>query len=136
MRNGIRLVGLVLLVSTGLFAPKQTRATTLTFNATDSGWWNSVLGHPTPSGNYAVGAWNSGGEYRDFFTFDLSSLSLTVLSATLEFNYGQEAEPIEPVETVAFFDVVTSEATLTTTGAANAAVFSDLGRGPATAVLR
>lgn len=92
----------------------------------NQGWWNATLSNYIGNSNYIVGNGIGGPqEFRDFFTFDLSALTgQTVTSATLEvqrYNGGDA--------TLGLFDVSTNAIILNTLGAANAAVFADLGTG-------
>jgi len=68
------------------------------------------------------------GEIRNFFTFDLSSLSDAVVSATLRltrFDYYSSADS----EIYGLFDVSTDTAILNDTNGVNAAIYADLGTG-------
>ncbi len=114
----------------------SVQADSLIFNTSDSpfvlgqdnqGWWNSVTGH-TQNGNYIVGAQSQASIFRNFFTFDLSSLTIPAAAATLEIQrYG--ANSFDMTETLGLFDVSTSAGTLNALGPANAAIFNDLGTG-------
>jgi Tol biopolymer transport system component len=97
----------------------------------NQGWWNW-----NPNGvnqdhndNYFVGVSDEDeGEYRNFFTFDLSSLTGQVISARLEitrFGYGSP----DPSETLGLFDVSTDARTLNNNVGVSAAIFEDLGTG-------
>jgi len=131
----VRAFGLAILL-----LPSPLWASTITFSTSDSqfspgsdnqGWWSGTLpASGTANDNYAVGQLG-GALLRDFFTFDLSSLNLAgqkVTGATLEltrFTYvGTDAS-----ETIEFFDVSTSAATLNNNFGTNAAIFNDLGTG-------
>ena len=58
-----------------------------TLNAVDSGWYNSLGEHDGANLNYVVGVVDAieGLEFRDFFVFDLSSVSGPIVSATVRF---------------------------------------------------
>jgi hypothetical protein len=93
----------------------------------NQGWWHSLLGH-SQNGNYFVGRESQFAIFRNFFTFDLSSLSEPVVGARLEIQrFGSNSQ--DPTETYELFDVATGAATLNAFGPANAAIFDDLGTG-------
>ena len=100
-------------------------------NATDSGWWSSGGFHSSDIKNYFVGG---GGPLDDhnYFVFDLSGVSGTVVSATLRLENpsGGYGSP-DPAETYTIFDVTTPVATLSASGSGAAAIdiYSDLGSG-------
>ena len=59
-------------------------ANSLTLSATGSGWWDSTGSHTAGNPNYITGLLTN--EYRDYFTFDLSSVpqTQTITGATLQ----------------------------------------------------
>ena len=111
---------------------------TLFFNTSDSqftpgvdnqGWWGNVATNNDPNDDYITGSFTSqANETRSFFTFDLSSLSQTALSATLEVVRYSYLSP-DPSETLGLFDVTTDAATLNNNTGPDAAIFADLGSG-------
>ena len=113
-------------------------AATLFFNTSDSqftpgvdnqGWWGNVATNNDPNDDYITGSFTSqANETRSFFTFDLSSLSQTALSATLEVVRYRYSSP-DPSETLGLFDVTTDAATLNNNTGPDAAIFADLGSG-------
>ncbi|TWU37280.1 PEP-CTERM motif protein [Novipirellula artificiosorum] len=114
----------------------QVQAGTMTFNTSDSqfdsginnqGWWSDTRPNNNSNENYFTGSASSS-VLRSFFTFDLSSLSGTVTSATLSlrrFDFISD----EGSETLGFFDVLTDAATLNNNVGSSAAIFADLGTG-------
>ena len=112
---------------------------TLFFNTSDSqfdpgvdnqGWWSDNIVNGTANDDYITGAYTQTvqSETRSFFTFDLSSLSQTALSATLEVVRYSYLSP-DPSETLGLFDVTTDAATLNNNTGPDAAIFADLGSG-------
>ena len=109
----------------------------LIFNTSDNqfdagvdnqGWWSDTLSNYDENDNYAIGINPSGDLSRNFFTFDLSSLTLPVTSARLEltrFNYLSFAES----EILGLFDVSTDAVTLNNNVGTSASIYDDLGSG-------
>ena len=94
----------------------------------NQGWWSDTMSNEFITDNYAIGINPEGHKNRNYFTFDLSSLSLPVISATLEltrFNYWSTAES----ETLGLFDVSTNADTLNNKNGINALIYEDLGSG-------
>jgi hypothetical protein len=127
-------------VMVGILCAIPAGASTITFNTFDSqfdpgidnhGWWSNTSPAVDSNTNYTVGRNSTFSDHRNFFTFDLSALSLvgqTVISATLlldPFNY--ESGGLS--ETIGFFDVSTNAATLNNNTGVNAGIFADLGSG-------
>jgi len=104
---------------------------TFTIDATDSGWYDSTGGHNSSDQNYFSGGFNST-TYRNFFVFDLSSVSGTISSVTLRVtdrNNSPTGFPTNGNLTYTNYDISTSIATLTAGGAGQVATFADLGGG-------
>jgi hypothetical protein len=110
-------------------------STTFTFSTSDSsfrggdanqGWYASRTGAQTASDNYLVG---KGGQlYRNFFTFDLSTLDGSVVSATLRLRRARGR--VGPVERLRLFHVTTSARALNQRqGRRDRAIYKDLGAG-------
>lgn len=99
--------------------------------AKNQGWWSSTVPNDTLNDNYLVGRLDSSRIHRNFFTFDLSSLSLserTLTAASLEltrFSFAGDATG----ETYGLFDVSTDAATLNNNNGLNPGIFNDLGSG-------
>ncbi|MBN1795779.1 MAG: hypothetical protein JW804_03830 [Sedimentisphaerales bacterium] len=127
------ITALILLVS----GSPAVWAYTLAFSTSDNqfnsgidnqGWWSDTMSNEFITENYAIGVNPTGNYSRNFFTFDLSSLSDAVLSATLQltrFKYLSTADS----ETLGIFDVTTDAATLNDKNGINAAIYNDLGSG-------
>ena len=92
----------------------------------NQGWWNELTGHPASIDNYITGA-SPGliGTYRSFFSFDLSGVTGVVTSAS--FNVQRYGQPDRV--NLGLWDVSTDAQTLRGSGAANPAIFADLGSG-------
>jgi hypothetical protein len=105
-------------------------AATITLDATSRGYFRSdgtvAGGHGTASANYLAGQYQSR-EYRNFFIFDLSSVTELIVSASLQIAPGDYLSP-DASETVTLFDVSTPSATLTN-GTGGVVAFNDLGSG-------
>jgi len=117
----------------------RANANAIVYNTSDSpfqpgfdnqGWWSDLWVNGGPNNhNYSTGAAGATGirparELRSFFTFDLSSLTGPVISATLELqNYSTNTG------TLGLFDVHTDTETLNNTGGTNNGIFTDLGTG-------
>ncbi len=119
---------LTALIVAGMAAPSAAAPITLT--ATDGGWYNALGFHDPTNPNYIAGQ-NSLLEFRDFFTFNLSSLAgMTVTSATLALtNPSSGYSSNSATETYTLFDVSTSAATLVAGGIFQFNTFNDLGSG-------
>jgi hypothetical protein len=123
-----------------------TNASALLLYSDDSGWYNANGIHSSTNSNYVVNDAQEGtediSEVRDFFVFDLSSVSFTVAAATLALHLevaypglpagGYDSD--DPSETVAFYDVLTPISELIMNhpypgSAAGQAIFNDLGSG-------
>ena len=99
-----------------------------TLNAVDRGFYD-ISGLHTPTFlQYFVGD-NPGdtSEYRNFFVFDLTSVSGPIVSASLHLPTATSFS-VDPSETYGIFDVGTAVASLTA-GTGGVAAFSDLGTG-------
>jgi len=106
---------------------------------TTSGWYTESSSSGQSNENYLVGM--RGGEYRNFFVFDLTSLlNETVVSATLRlWNPIQDLpdqlydgyESVDPTETYEVVEVTTPAATLLIGVALAMPVYQDLGDGTA-----
>lgn len=106
-------------------------AATITLDATTTGAYHSN-GTFTIAGNYAIGWYPSAsppGELRDYFVFDLSSVTGTIVGATLRAQDPATGySSPDGSETFALFDVSTPLSTLIS-NAGSTTVFADLGTG-------
>ena len=109
-----------------LLACGSAMASPVTINASASGWYADSGFHTSNNPNYAVG-FDGASLYNDFFTFDLSSLSGPISSATLRLSTFLVSSAF-PSETVSFFDVFTSIPVLTA-DQVRPDIYSDLGSG-------
>lgn len=94
----------------------------------NQGWWSNVTANYSANANYVVGrCCVKGAEYRNFFTFDLSSLHQYVVFARLDvFSHESGGDAIERLR---LFDVSTPPATLNLNDGVNPRIFADLGTG-------
>jgi hypothetical protein len=76
--------------------------------------------------NYLVGRANAA-EYRNFFSFDVSSINRRVILAELQVNSG--AVKGDLTETLSLFDVSTSGDVVNNNGEPDVEIFRDLGTG-------
>lgn len=98
----------------------------------NQGWWSNGFGGINDNPNVVAGD-TTNYLYRNFFTFDLSSLSLAanekIVGASLSgFTYSVEVAG-GPFETYALYDVSTDAATLNLNQGVNLAIYEDLGTG-------
>jgi hypothetical protein len=102
-------------------------------NGLDKGWYNEFGYHDPSSENYYAGNNRGPGcircssEVRNFFVFDLSSITQPITSATLEIGRGRYDSP-DLAETYELHDVTTS-INLLRTGNGGLPAFVDLGTG-------
>ncbi len=129
---------LMVLCSVVLFMTSIAGADTYTmiFNTSDSpftpgvknqGWWSNERDNYDENINYGTGM-SPTGEVRSFFTYDLSSLYLTVIDAKLELRRYDYASSVSS-ETLGLFDVSTGANTLNYNVGTSIDIFEDLGSG-------
>jgi extracellular elastinolytic metalloproteinase len=105
-------------------------ATTITLNATDSGWWSNAGSHTATNKNYITGRSSTTSEHRSYFVFNLATITQTITSAQLRLsNPTNGYSSPDASENFALFDVSTPLATLQASGTAQNTVYSDLGTG-------
>ncbi|MBA4015842.1 MAG: hypothetical protein C0483_01505 [Pirellula sp.] len=102
-----------------------------TLSAIDSGWWNSLGSHTSSNNNYVVGYGSSeSADRRNFFVFDLASVSQSILTAQLRLqNPSSGYTSSDASESYALFDVSTALAALQGSGSGQTAIYTDLGTG-------
>jgi hypothetical protein len=138
------MVGLVGVAFITLPATEAAQATSFTFTTSQSeftpgvrnqGWWGSPnRRNVNTNENYAVGTFGIDNRFvqRNFFTFDLSSLSLspteTIQSVTLELTRFN-ASTVDPTETLGLFGVTTPANILNNNQNTNANLFNNLVTG-------
>jgi hypothetical protein len=103
-----------------------------TIDAIDSGWIQSTGTHTTTNNNYIVGI--SGGEFRNYATFNLSAAIPAILGAELRLlNPATGYISADPTETYTLFDVSATAAALDANRVAGdltgIGIFNDLGSG-------
>ncbi|WP_284526043.1 S8 family serine peptidase [Microcystis panniformis] len=103
---------------------------TITLNAADTGWYDSTGFHGPTNTNYAAGDNNiaDGKLYRNWFTFNLPTLTAPIISAQLKVN-TYDYDSLQPSETYELRDVTTAVPTLTAGGSGKTAIYADLGDG-------
>jgi hypothetical protein len=127
----IAAVGLVTLsFSTGY---KIALAGTVIFSAVDSGWYRVDGAHTASNESYMVGSL-AGTEFRNWFVFDLSTLTDTAVAATLRVSNPIDGySSTDATEIYSTFDVLTNATTLRSDHASGSAegsaIFGDLGGG-------
>src|ERR1700754_2855839 len=117
-------------VAVALLSVAAAKASTLTINSFDNGWYQSDGTHTPINTNIIVGRDNPNLSYNNWFAFDLQALAgTTVISATLTTcsGNGQYNSP-DPSETWGLFDYTSSISALLD-GTGGVASFSDLGSG-------
>lgn len=94
----------------------------------DSGWWDDSFGHDELNKNYFAGICSScvgDGNTNDYFTFDLSGISGTITSASLNlYTYSVVGSSVE----FQLFDITSPLSEVHASGT-NAAVYNDLMTG-------
>ena len=99
---------------------------TITLDAADTGWYDVTGYHDPGNTNYIVGDYY--GLYRNWFTFNLPTLTAPIISAQLNVNTYDYNSP-QPSETYELRDVTTAVPTLTAGGSGKTAIYADLGDG-------
>ena len=103
-------------------------AQTVTLNALDSGFWDSLGNHFAGFENYAVGQNFPGDVLNDYFVFDLSGISQEITSAQLTLSNPFGYVEADPSETINFSDVSTPP-TSWKRRFDQVGIFNDLGSG-------
>ncbi len=105
-----------------LFSSSLATASTVTINASNSGWYSVAFGANGSVNNLFTGN-TSGTNFRDWLGFDLSSVSGTITGASLELaSYPLNS----PNQSMTWWDVTTPYASL---GTSSMAIYNDLGTG-------
>jgi hypothetical protein len=101
----------------------------IALQATAAGLWDSTGAHNAASGSYEVGQVPPL-QQRNFFVFDLSGLTLPIVSASLNLTdvKGGYHSPLTS-DTYGLFDVSTPISALVASGSGQTAIFNDLGSG-------
>ncbi|MFM6728988.1 MAG: Calx-beta domain-containing protein, partial [Dolichospermum sp.] len=101
---------------------------TITLNAADTGWYDSTGFHGPTNTNYVTGDVEDSLLYRNWFTFNLPTLTAPIISAQLKVNTF-EYTSLDASETYELRDVTTAVPTLTAGGSGKTAIYADLGDG-------
>jgi hypothetical protein len=118
----------------GVLTLQGLRGGTLNFNAVDSGWYQSTTGSNSQglvsSPNYFAGEFpnTNGFNYNNFFVFNISGVTGTILSATLSIDDGGTGAVVGGPLTFNVGSVVDSAASVENTSPSTT-VFSDLASG-------
>ena len=128
----MNLVKIILAASAAAFIfCGSVSAENFALSAIDRGWYNDSGVHSPPNMNYVTGELE-GHEYRNWFVFDLSTISLEILAIQLIAWNPSGDNPgyisPDPTETYTIFDVTTDIKSLTS-GAAGIKAFDDLASG-------
>jgi hypothetical protein len=103
---------------------------TITLNAVDTGWYSSTGFHNPTNPNYIVGDGTNPlyPLYRNWFTFNLPTLTAPIISAQLKVNTF-DYNSLQTSETYELRDVTTAVPTLTAGGSGLTGIYADLGDG-------
>jgi hypothetical protein len=131
----LRILAVACLLIVAASFGKSVEAGIFVFNTSDSqftpgvnnqGWW-SHRPNKDLNDDYSVGS-TGDAEHRSFFTFDLTALAGSVLSASLELTpFGYNSS--DPSETLELFDVSTPADKLNNNSGTATSIFNDLGSG-------
>lgn len=115
----------------------QAQAAIITLAATDSGWYSHAGAHSSNNQNYIAGTTNGQDVFRNFFVFDLSGVTETIVGATFRAYNPSDAVTRDTddgyisanaTETYGMFEVSTAIASLTG-GSGGVAAFNDFAMG-------
>jgi hypothetical protein len=104
-------------------------ASTITLDAIDKGSYSSTGFHNASDLTYLAGRQQGGNDFNNFFVFDLSSITDTIVGATLRLSTFDYQSPGSNTETFSVFDVSTVIAQLVAGGSGQTARYTDLGTG-------
>ncbi|MDB9484832.1 S8 family serine peptidase, partial [Dolichospermum circinale CS-537/05] len=107
-------------------ADNEPPLNTITLNAADTGWYDNTGYHAPTNTNYIVG--DAFGLYRNWFTFNLPTLTAPIISAKLKVKTWEYTSQ-DKTETYQLQEVTTPVATLTAGGSGKTAIYADLGDG-------
>ena len=99
---------------------------TIVLDAADSGWYDYTGYHDATNSNYIAGDLSS--LYRDWFAFNLPTLTAPIISAQLKV-YTFEYESLDASETYELREVTTAVPTLRAGGSGLTGIYTDLGDG-------
>jgi len=94
----------------------------------NQGWWSDTRESHDENDSYAIGISPDEEIFHNFFTFDLSTLTLPVISAKLELTRYMYASTADS-EVLGLFDVSTDAVTLNNNTGINLTIFNDLDTG-------
>jgi len=108
-----------------IYTDTDCNPTMHTLSAVNRGWWKNDGAHTSGNNNTLTGQTTS--QYNSYFSFDLSGLTGTVLTAELHLEI-EDHDSVDGQETVSVWDVSTPAATLEATGNSTT-IFNDLMSG-------
>ncbi|MBA3485130.1 MAG: hypothetical protein H0T51_25315 [Pirellulales bacterium] len=121
MRQTIACVSMLVALVTFMIDCQSVSAQTVVIPHTDRGWYAETGFHNPSNSNYVVGDWRTflfaPADSRNFFVFDLSSITQPIASAKLALSVlsslgGAGYNSVDPSENYELHDVTTSIATL------------------------
>ena len=98
-------------------------------SAIDAGWWDNAGSHTATNKNYVAGQESATTTFRNFFVFDLATVTETIAGARLEIFNPAGGYNGDTTETYSVFDITTPLATLRASGSGQTGIFADLGTG-------
>jgi hypothetical protein len=130
--SGSNANSLTLQLSDNSIVTLTTDQSEFTPGSSNQGWWSAVVENDDANDNYIVG--DSVGDgislLNNFFTFDISGLSGTVVSATLNLQRFEGGSNLgNATQSYSLYDVSTDAAVLNFNSGTNGAIFNDLGSG-------
>jgi hypothetical protein len=130
-----RLIEISSATAIAMFFVSQSLAATVIISTSDSpvsagrdnqGFWRDAAANANPTNdNYIAGFIVGLGDFRSYFSFDLSGVTGTVVSATLQLRRYDT----DPGATLNLFDVNTSASALAQRQVIDNAIYGDLGSG-------
>jgi hypothetical protein len=117
-----------------LFGAQPAEAGMLRISATDSGWYDDSGHHGANNTNYIASTFSAVGgnnRHRNFFVFDLSSVSGNIISASLQLQTPNFSTSGNGTYTVHHVSTSTNDLTTThiSNDASGLAIYGDLGDG-------
>ena len=141
MRRDIACVSTLTMLLIVLLASSLVSAATIVVNQTDRGWYRESGTHQQGNSNYAIGDFRGGGglggDYRNFFVFDLAGVTQPIASAKLAL-FVPAPTPAEPTHKVTAARILAKTTSCTMSphqlrhlrdGTGGVAAHTDLGSG-------
>lgn len=130
IRKSVMALAAGLAMATGVVGTASS-AQAVTLDAVNAGWYIQTGTHYAGVTNYIVGnSGDNGNTYRNFFVFDLTSVTDTITAADLKlWNPAGGYVSADATEKYELYDVSTDINTLTAGGFGLTAIYDDLGTG-------